>query len=780
MKSNLNPCFLKTKALRFFWVVILVVVFSMIPSIAYSQSPGSKPIDQAQKIENISTFARLYGYVKYFYPGDEAEAMAWDGFAVYGVKQVENAANPSELKAILTRLFSPVAPALQIYSSQEKAVFSKAKITPPNVKDMNIIAWQHQGLGIPKGQNTYKSARLNRKPIAIDGFGAITNSIDAKSLQEKEVKLRAALRVKEGAGQLWLRVDLKNRQHGFFDNMDNRVVTSDEWNYYEIVGSVAKDADVIYYGCFLNGEGQLWVDDFQIYFKGKEDVEWQPLETKNPGFEDDQIGAAPKDWLDNGSYMRQYTFKVSDETAANGNRSLKIDFKSLAVSEELFAEKPQIGEYIDKKLGCGLSCIMPIALYGTAEYTFPRSNVKELTALKTSLQNELPKELSGNDPYVRLANIVIAWNAFQHFFPYFDVIGTDWLSMLPKGIEWTYSDKTSLDFLKTLRRWTAFLRDGHVNVNLKGDVSELFYLPLAWDVVEDRLVILSVYDKSLDLSPGDVVEAIDGQNAMEVYRGEAQYISAATQGWQQWRAVRNMLSGAENAETNLKVKRGFQSRHVTVKHSFSMGQFWQLYRKNDVLYKEIEPGIFYLNLDQIPMTEINVLLPRLKEAKGIICDLRGYPKGDNSRLISYLLKEKENARWMFTPRIIYPDYEKVTFRESSWGMEPVQPHLDAKIVFITDGRAISYAESYMGYIQHHRLATIVGANTAGTNGNANVLRLPGVYSITWTGMKVLKHDGSQYHGVGVAPDIPVKMTIKGIQEGRDEFLEKALEVIKQN
>jgi len=43
-------------------------------------------------------------------------------------------------------------------------------------------------------------------------------------------------------------------------------------------------------------------------------------------------------------------------------------------------------------------------------------------------------------------------------------------------------------------------------------------------------------------------------------------------------------------------------------------------------------------------------------------------------------------------------------------------------------------------------------------------------------MKVLKHDGSQHHGVGIHPTVPVERTLQGIAAGRDEALERALEV----
>ena len=44
-------------------------------------------------------------------------------------------------------------------------------------------------------------------------------------------------------------------------------------------------------------------------------------------------------------------------------------------------------------------------------------------------------------------------------------------------------------------------------------------------------------------------------------------------------------------------------------------------------------------------------------------------------------------------------------------------------------------------------------------------------------MKVLKHDGSQHHAVGVLPDVYVEKTIEGVKVGKDEYLEKAIEII---
>ena len=79
--------------------------------------------ETGQAIKNIEAFTRLYGYVKYFYPGDEAANTNWDHFALYGVKQVEKARDRAELKKILEELFLPIAPALKVHESHQKTSF---------------------------------------------------------------------------------------------------------------------------------------------------------------------------------------------------------------------------------------------------------------------------------------------------------------------------------------------------------------------------------------------------------------------------------------------------------------------------------------------------------------------------------------------------------------------------------------------------------------------------------------------------------------------------------
>ena len=87
----------------------------------------------------------------------------------------------------------------------------------------------------------------------------------------------------------------------------------------------------------------------------------------------------------------------------------------------------------------------------------------------------------------------------------------------------------------------------------------------------------------------------------------------------------------------------------------------------------------------------------------------------------------------------------------------------------------------MAIVEAYSLGEIVGARTAGTNGNINRVTLPGGFTMIWTGMRVVKHDGATVHqGVGVEPTIPCERTIAGIAEGRDELIERSIDVLQRN
>ncbi|MBN2245993.1 MAG: peptidase S41, partial [Candidatus Aminicenantes bacterium] len=726
-----------------------------------------------QTVENLRAFAKLYGYVKYFHPSDEAAALDWDKFAVYGAAEVKKARNKKELLKVLEDLFYPIAPTIEIFPEEEKPEDYKP-FSPDSVNGLKEVSWQHLGVGFGSANSIYKSLRLNKENRLfignINNFTTIAQGLNADTLQGNKIRLQASVKVDmqkwSDRAQLWLRVDRKNGARGFFDNMHNRPIIKKEWGIYTIEGTVAEDAEWIFFGCLVYGTGGVWLDDFRLFVE--EDEKWVPVTLNNPGFELGPSGENPESWT---VAAEGFQCQVSPETKAEGERSVFIQIKTTVVSDELFAHHPGAGEFIEKPLA-GLSCIIPLVLYSDDQGTLGKRQGYSLDTLYKAWEAVNLNELTADDENIRLGDVIIAWNVFQHFYPYFEETETDWNSELTTALKEALEDKNAGDFYYTLCQMVAALEDGHGNVYYPG--LDRAGLPFQVEWIDDQVVVTDTQEPE-NFKIGDIIVSVDGIPAKKIILDSEKYISGSPQ-WKRFRSQSMFAEGPNGSKSIFQIKRGDEILEKEVIRSYEQGR--KLSEKPKI--KKIEEGIFYVDLNTASMKEINDKIQELADAKGVVFDLRGYPNG-NHMVINHLLTEKDtSAAWMKVPKIIYPDQENIPENwEMGWSLSPLEPRIKGKAVFLTDGRAISYAESFMSFIEHYKLAEIVGQPTAGTNGNVNSFVLPGSITVAWTGMKVVKHDGSQHHLIGIQPTIPMEKTIQGIKEGRDEFLEKAIEVIKQ-
>jgi C-terminal processing protease CtpA/Prc len=434
-------------------------------------------------------------------------------------------------------------------------------------------------------------------------------------------------------------------------------------------------------------------------------------------------------------------------------------------------DPPDPAEPFTADLGAGVSCRIPLALYGDAKGTYPRG---EPTG---PVKDSRPEGFfpTGNDRASRLAAVALAWNVFQHFYPYFDVVKTDWPGALRKALTAAATDRDERAFLNTLRRMVAALQDGHGRVIPRGfRYQETYRPPIQWDWVEGRLAIVHAADGAW-LKPGDVVTKIDGRPATEALAAREELVSGSTPQYRRYVALAELALGAKDSELTLEIlSPEGKTRAVKVRRTVPFNEYVE---KRPEKITELKPGIFYVDIDRVTEEEFREAVPELAKATGIVFDLRGYPRKCGMTPISYLTgKPVRSGRWHI-PVVLYPDREKMQFAFSDWALPPLSPRFKAKTAFLTDGRAISAAETFLGIIEKHNLAEIVGTPTAGTNGNVNPFTVPGGYRIMWTGMKVLKQDGSRHHGVGILPTVPVARTLRGVAEGRDEQLDRAVELM---
>lgn len=727
--------------------------------------------DNRQKIENLKTFAKAYGYVKYFHPSDAATAIDWTALAAYGADLVEKCESKDDLTHKLNTLFKPIGPAIN-FSSSKSNNYDLATITPKNLEGFKPTFWQHSGINIgmdPKLETPYQSSRVNGIINKDYSFivSKLSMSLDATKYVGKKIKYvawakKGAINTEKG----YLRFVSKNSDGS--SDLKRASISQNRWKQYEVLAEIDSAATSIHLGVALSGKGTVLYDLPQLFYENN--GSWIEIPLPNQDFEMETSFKDPKPnkWYFEGV---GYSCALTSTDHYNGVQSAILEYSGVIEKQkgqQLFDRQPKFGELIEKEISKGIYFQMPLVLYSNDEGTYPKSDSVSLEKLKNNLK-ETPKE--ANDLSVRLGNVINTYNVFQHFYPYFDVVDVDWSQELQKALSRSFSDASAKDHLITLEKLTSPLKDGHINVSYNQN-SDWSTPPITWEWIEDKLVIANVLESNIPLKVGDIVTDIDGKNAVTYFEEINSRISAGTKGWLNHKAAQLSLIGEKDTELIIKVN------NKDIKLTRNSYPYNSPTRMAD--YEKINDSVYYLNLNSIAMEDIEKLIPELTKAKSIICDLRVYPKG-NHGFISYLLKKNDTVpSWMKIPQSIYPDREKISYQNGNWMLPSKKPYLGNKqIIFITKGSAMSYAESYMGYIEGYNLATIIGQPTAGTNGNINRLELSEGFSIRWTGMKVEKHDGSQLHGIGFLPDIYINKTIEGVKSGKDEFLEKAIELTEK-
>jgi hypothetical protein len=414
---------------------------------------------------------------------------------------------------------------------------------------------------------------------------------------------------------------------------------------------------------------------------------------------------------------------------------------------------------------------VPLALYeimtGSQLVTWPRP-VSDAWKLIDS-----PKAKVDSALVQHWADVVVIWTVLQHFYPYFDVARVNWDAALTQAIQETQQARSNAEFHEILRRLLVPLQDGHARVSRDTFTNAA---PVELGFVEDQIVVLSVQDDvAAGIRAGDVLLSVNGRNALDMLAERERLISSATPQWRRWSALKELL-----AQPVLEpVKLGLESASGGVRDVLLQIKAGNEQLSSNPVSMELEPGIWYVDLRRLLKFELDRIMPELASAKGIVFEMRGYPTQDSLEVLHHLIDQPvRSAQWL-VPITTKPDRHDVSFlRLDSWKLEPKQPRFKGKIAFLVDGRAISYAESYLNIVEYYKLAEIVGEPTAGTNGNVNVFKSPGGYTVIWTGMKVLRQDGSRFAGIGIQPTIPASFTLEGVRAGRDEQLERALLAVK--
>lgn len=102
-----------------------------------------------------------------------------------------------------------------------------------------------------------------------------------------------------------------------------------------------------------------------------------------------------------------------------------------------------------------------------------------------------------------------------------------------------------------------------------------------------------------------------------------------------------------------------------------------------------------------------------------------------------------------------------------------------QVAVLIDKTMISRAEDIAICLKALSNVTFIGEQTQGTDGEMTKISLPGGGETSFTGQAILFGNGDNFHSEGIKPDIQVSKSVQGIKEGKDEILEKALEIFEE-
>lgn len=111
-------------------------------------------------------------------------------------------------------------------------------------------------------------------------------------------------------------------------------------------------------------------------------------------------------------------------------------------------------------------------------------------------------------------------------------------------------------------------------------------------------------------------------------------------------------------------------------------------------------------------------------------------------------------------------------------VQPMKPLYSGPLVLLTDGMTASSAELFTGGMQEMRRGEVIGERTSGLVLGSELRKLPTGAILLFPESDIETPSGKVIEGMGVAPDIEVKLTRADLLAGNDPVLAEAIKYIQ--
>ena len=402
-------------------------------------------------------------------------------------------------------------------------------------------------------------------------------------------------------------------------------------------------------------------------------------------------------------------------------------------------------------------------------------------------------EMSFPGTEYRLLALFRFWNVINYFYPYKDLIGDSWETVLPRYIPKFEANRDAADYQLTVREMVAEMHDSHggvQNANASAEKLGAFVPPILLRYVEDQSVVINVLDDKLPVKIGDAILTVDGEPVERRREFLSRFIAASTPQALQRSVHAGLLRGQKDSVAKLRVRGADGAvREVELARSVSATdrKLFNARQRSTPVVQVLPGGYGYVDLARLQVGEVEQMFETIKGTPAVIFDMRGYPNGTAWSIAPRLSEKKMPVAALFSRPLLEAtslgDAESAGSVSYSFTQKLPARKGDAykgKVVMLINEDAISQAEHTCMFFEAATDVTFIGTPTVGANGDVTFMVLPGNLPVTFTGHNVRHADGRQLQRVGIQPTVSVAPTIRGVAAGHDEVLDRAVKYLQEN
>ncbi|AKP51211.1 S41 family peptidase [Cyclobacterium amurskyense] len=663
-------------------------------------------------------------------------------------------------------------------------------------------------------------------------FGCIAYPIPA-IYSGKTLRLEGYMKIKNvtnGFAGLLLRIDGKEGILAFANMDDQKIKGTKDWQKYSITVNYPQKSETIYVAGILSGKGEAWFDDFYLTLDGENIETLTEAEIEEPK-------AILDTAFDKGSLLdlSVLTAEKTDDLELLGRvwGFLKYHHPEIAKGNynwdyELFRFLPS---YIEAKNEADrnkliidwIDSLNPLTNCTDCIPTDENAILKpDLTwiqnqdsALKDKLLSVYNNRSQGRHYYIqmtpsvgnpdfinensyenmpypddgfRLLSLFRYWNMINYFFPYKHLMDSDWNIKLKEYIPVFLDTENELEYELAALQLIGDIQDTHANIWGGGDKINAWkgsnFPPVNLRFIEDKLVVADFYNEehieNTGLKVGDIITKINGRPIKEIVNEKSKYYPASNEAARLRNISIDILRSNDDEVKIDFISEGAKENATSLKlYPKDSLDYFTWFRKNyNKSYRKLENDIGYVTLATIKQEDIENIKKDFKNSKGIIIDIRNYPStfvpfslgsffvSSSTPFVKFTIGNINNpGEFSFTKNLEIPSTGK---------------SYKGKLVVLINEFSQSQAEYTAMAFRAGDNTTVIGSTTAGADGNVSSLFLPGGLKTMISGIGVYYPNREETQRIGIVPDIEVKPTIEGIKAGRDELLERAIEIISED